>query len=131
MSDLKQYKTKCLRVDLVSNKNNFVIKKFGASRQKSLDKNIVKTRMIPLFPIRIGSSVNSNDSDECVKIDLNSKGEASSIDEGKPMDYSQNNSSKTRRDTTELSLSSNNSSSLSKKINFMEPKSTFLRVSMQ
>ena len=64
MSDFKTYKTKCLKVDLASNKKNFVIKKLGSSRQKSLDKPQIKTGRIPYFPTRIGSAATTGSS-EC------------------------------------------------------------------
>lgn len=101
MSDIKQYKTRCLKVDLINDRINFEVKRFGTTRQKSLDKQIVKKRMIPHFPIRMGSSANSTSSDECSKIESNFKLDSKSTDDEKLIFDAHLTSKSDRRNTTE------------------------------
>jgi hypothetical protein len=130
MSDPKGYQTKYLKVDLASNKQNFVIKRFGTSRQKSVDKQVVKTRMIPHFPIRMGSTVNTSDSDEGSKTDAICHLDVKSNDDQASYLLSNEVQSKSRRNTTDRSDSTNNSSVLSKKANLLEARHLGFKVSM-
>jgi len=83
MSEFKPYKTKWLKIDLMQNKKDIIVKRLGSLRQKSMDKKLIKDRIIPQFPLRMGSTTNSIDSDDIHESEPAFKYDFKSSDDGK------------------------------------------------
>jgi len=128
MTDFKSYKTKWLKVDLTANNKSLVIKKLGTSRQSSMDKKIVKDRIIPQFPIKLAASTNSIDSEDIPENEYFEKLEFKSSDEEKTRVDSNDARLKTGRLTTEYSSSTEKSSVCKKRISLTDSRYIYPKV---
>ena len=115
MSEFKPYKTKWLKIDLIQNPKDFAVNKnYAPTRQKSMDKQVVKERIIPHFPARMGSTANSLSSDGSHDNDLPFQYIMKNFKEGKKEIKSLSSQTKTRRFTAEITSSIDKSSANSK-----------------
>uniref|UniRef100_A0A7S3N8N1 Uncharacterized protein n=1 Tax=Euplotes harpa TaxID=151035 RepID=A0A7S3N8N1_9SPIT len=116
MSEFKPYKTKWLKIDLMQNKKDIIVKRLGSLRQKSMDKKLIKDRIIPQFPLRMGSTTNSIDSDDIHESEPAFKYDFKSSDDGKGRLDSVDDVFLKQRHTTDYS-STTDKSSVNSKIN--------------
>ena len=130
MSEFKSYKTKWLKIDLYQNHKDIIVKNCAPLRQKSLDKKIIKERIVPQFPARMGSTTNSLSSEGSHDNDLAFKYVLKDLRDESTKNCSIDSQAKTYLLTNDASSSLEKSSENSKQMTLLDFNSSSQMVSL-